>query len=99
MTITGEEVDIKGEVVSKKKSKSGKQAAKSGEAKGSDASIVESEDAPTPKPKVVGKPSETHRVKLLVSVNSHRINDEVTVGKSHPFYNGLIAQNLAKVIG
>lgn len=39
-----------------------------------------------------------HRVEVLVSINDHRAHDKVTVSTSHPFYNGLIEQNLARVI-
>lgn len=42
---------------------------------------------------------DTHRVEVLVAINGHHAKDRVVVAKSHPFYNGLIDQNLARVIG
>lgn len=42
--------------------------------------------------------AETHRVEVLVAINDHHAHDKVTVAKSHPFYSGLLDQNLARVI-
>ena len=49
--------------------------------------------------KVSQQASDMHRVEILVAVNGHVAHDTVTVAKDHPFYSGLILQNLAKVVG
>lgn len=46
----------------------------------------------------VTREAETMRVEILVAVNSHSVNDKVTVERDHPFYSGLVTQNMARVI-
>ena len=43
--------------------------------------------------------ADTHRVEVLVAVNGHHAHDKLTVATDHPFYSGLIDQNLARVMG
>lgn len=48
--------------------------------------------------KIEREAADTHRVEVLVAINGHHAKDKLTVPVDHPFYSGLLDQNLARVI-